>query len=244
MIHTKLRLTAAWFTLGLVKTSDLVDVAHTVLDQSVYADGFAAMVSVRNLPHEEATSHFAAALRSLGIAFATQDDAVWYLRLIHLGPVAEEMVDPHVGLGQHADELHDLEHYGALAALSGWSEPPAAALPDHLIVRWHLLAEAEREMDPLAPGETLLKWNHRAVRLCREWCREYGRLYLQPAWRSPTVVSFASAIHADRAFDRLPILADALEEAGCDHPDLLAHCRRASPHADYCWLVDLLLDKA
>jgi len=64
---------------------------------------------------------------------------------------------------------------------------------------------------------------------------------INESWRSPTVVSLAAGIHTDRAFDRLPILADALEEAGCDHPDLLAHCRHASPHTDYCWLVDVLL---
>ncbi|MCU0702869.1 MAG: hypothetical protein MUF18_02645 [Fimbriiglobus sp.] len=81
-------------------------------------------------------------------------------------------------------------------------------------------------------------WQDEGVHLCRNWCREYARLYLQPAWRSETVVALASAIRAENAFDRLPILADALEEAGCDHPDLFGHCRHNAPHADYCWLAD------
>jgi hypothetical protein len=59
-----------------------------------------------------------------------------------------------------------------------------------------------------------------------------------PAWRSETVVSLADGIHFDNAFDRVPILADALEEAGCDHPDVLAHCRGPDPHARGCWVVD------
>ena len=62
-------------------------------------------------------------------------------------------------------------------------------------------------------------------------------------WRSETAVALASAIYADRAFDRLPILADALEEAGCDHPDILSLCRGPGPHARGCWVVDLLLGK-
>ena len=62
-----------------------------------------------------------------------------------------------------------------------------------------------------------------------------------PRWRSRTVVALATGIDADRAFDRLPILADALEDAGCDDADLLAHCRGNGPHSGGCWVVDLIL---
>lgn len=64
-----------------------------------------------------------------------------------------------------------------------------------------------------------------------------------PQWRSETVVALASAIYAERAFDRMPILADALEEAGCDDAVVLAHCRNSGPHARGCWVVDGLLGK-
>jgi hypothetical protein len=63
-------------------------------------------------------------------------------------------------------------------------------------------------------------------------------------WRSETAIALASGIYAERAFDRLPILADALEEAGCDHPDVLAHCRGPGPHVRGCWVVDLVLNKS
>jgi len=65
-----------------------------------------------------------------------------------------------------------------------------------------------------------------------------------PNWRTSTVVALAEGVYADRAFDRLPILADALEDAGCDHPDILAHCRGLGPHARGCWAVDLILGKS
>jgi hypothetical protein len=64
---------------------------------------------------------------------------------------------------------------------------------------------------------------------------------LDPRWRSRTVVALATGIEADRAFDRLPILADALEDSGCDDADLLAHCRRNGPHARGCWAFDRIL---
>jgi Skp family chaperone for outer membrane proteins len=58
-----------------------------------------------------------------------------------------------------------------------------------------------------------------------------------PRWRSETVALLVRGIVADRAFDRLPVLADALEEAGCDHPDVLSHCRTPGPHAVGCWVL-------
>ena len=64
-----------------------------------------------------------------------------------------------------------------------------------------------------------------------------------PAWYTPKAQSIASAIYEDRAFDRLPILADALEEAGCTDADVLLHCRQPAEHVRGCWVVDLVLGK-
>jgi hypothetical protein len=66
---------------------------------------------------------------------------------------------------------------------------------------------------------------------------------LDPRWQTETVVALATGIYAERAFDRMPILADALEEAGCDNRDVLDHCRGNGPHVRGCWVVDLLLGK-
>jgi hypothetical protein len=62
-------------------------------------------------------------------------------------------------------------------------------------------------------------------------------------WQDGTVRNLAQAIYEDRAFDRLPILGDALEEAGCDNPDTLTHCRQPGPHVRGCWVVDMILGK-
>jgi hypothetical protein len=65
-----------------------------------------------------------------------------------------------------------------------------------------------------------------------------------PAWRTFTVVALARGIYDDRAFDRLPILAGALQDARCDNDDVLDHCRDAGPHARGCWVVDLVLGRS
>jgi hypothetical protein len=66
---------------------------------------------------------------------------------------------------------------------------------------------------------------------------------INPAWRTPTVLSLAQAIYDERAFDRLPILADALEDAGCTDASILEHCRSGGGHVRGCWVVDLLLGR-
>jgi hypothetical protein len=63
------------------------------------------------------------------------------------------------------------------------------------------------------------------------------------AWNDGTIPKIAQAIYDDRAFDRLPILADALEDAGSGNADILAHCRNGGEHVRGCWVVDLLLGK-
>jgi hypothetical protein len=62
-------------------------------------------------------------------------------------------------------------------------------------------------------------------------------------WSDGLVPRIAQVIYDERAFDRLPILADALEDAGCHDSDILAHCRGAAPHVRGCWVVDALLGK-
>jgi hypothetical protein len=66
---------------------------------------------------------------------------------------------------------------------------------------------------------------------------------LDPRWLISTVSDLSRAIYQERAFERMPILADALMDAGCDSDEMLAHCRGAGPHARGCWLIDLLLAK-
>lgn len=63
------------------------------------------------------------------------------------------------------------------------------------------------------------------------------------AWNGGIVVKLAQAIYDERAFDRLPILADALEDAGCTDVEILGHCRGSGEHVRGCWVVDLLVGK-
>jgi hypothetical protein len=63
------------------------------------------------------------------------------------------------------------------------------------------------------------------------------------AWLTRETGALADGIYAERAFDRMPLLADALEASGCTNADLIEHCRSGRQHARGCWVVDLLLGK-
>jgi hypothetical protein len=73
----------------------------------------------------------------------------------------------------------------------------------------------------------------RPARLSTTWLRTAGR----------QAVEVAAAIHADRSFDEMGILADALADADCPCDALVRHCRESVPHGRGCWAVDLLLKK-
>jgi hypothetical protein len=113
-----------------------------------------------------------------------------------------------------------------LADVPRLSVPPAvwetAALTD-----WHGI---EVGPDPAAAVVRDLFGGPTPVKLANEW-------------KTPTVVAIARGIAADGAFDRLPVLADALEDAGCESLPVLAHCRRAEPHWRGCWVVDGVLEE-
>jgi hypothetical protein len=61
------------------------------------------------------------------------------------------------------------------------------------------------------------------------------------SWLTSTVVALAAGIDAESAFDRLPILAEALQDAGCEHAAVLDHCRGNVPYVRGCWVVALVL---
>jgi hypothetical protein len=67
---------------------------------------------------------------------------------------------------------------------------------------------------------------------------------LNPIWLNPTVRGITESLYYDQDFDPLPILADALEDAGCADDAILNHLRSPGPHVRGCWAVDLILGKS
>ena len=72
---------------------------------------------------------------------------------------------------------------------------------------------------------------------------QWPRGPFDPAWRTGTATVLAKQMYESRDFGAMPILADALQDAGCDTTEILDHCRGPGPHVRGCWVVDLVLDK-
>jgi hypothetical protein len=92
-----------------------------------------------------------------------------------------------------------------------------------------------------------LHTDHRAVALSiidDIFAHPLRQVRFSPSWQTTTAIGIAQAMYDSRNFSAMPILADALEEAGCDSADVLAHCRGDGPHVRGCWVVDLVLSKS
>ena len=73
--------------------------------------------------------------------------------------------------------------------------------------------------------------------------RLYRQVAFDPCWRTSTVMNVASTIYEERAFQCLPILADALMDANCSASELIDHLQANGPHIRGCWVLDLVLNK-
>lgn len=125
----------------------------------------------------------------------------------------------------------------AISSVALWSSGSVTSvIYDRIQVRIAEFVAAER-------AETLVQ-----CQLIRDIC---GNPFRRPKidstcleWRDGTIIKLAQTIYLDQVFDELPILADALEEAGCTDADVMSHCRGPRPHVRGCWVVDLILGKA
>jgi hypothetical protein len=94
---------------------------------------------------------------------------------------------------------------------------------------------------------SIMKWEHSALgAILRDIVGPlpFRPVAIEPSCRTPYVFVIAKGIYEDRAFYRLPSLADALEEAGCTDADIIGHLRGPGPHLRGCWVVDLCLGKS
>jgi hypothetical protein len=105
---------------------------------------------------------------------------------------------------------------------------------------------ANDEPPACLPGSEELRDEH--LRLQAQIFRDivgdpFEPVAFDPRWRTEDTLGLARGIYEDRAFARLPLLADALMDAGCADDRLIGHCRSAGPHTRGCWAIDLVLGK-
>jgi uncharacterized protein (DUF1800 family) len=105
--------------------------------------------------------------------------------------------------------------------------------------------EKEKALSIIAASNSIISDERAAQRLLLLdiFGNVFRAVQTEPAWLTFLIINQAQSIYDNRAFDRLPELADALEQAGCANHDILDHCRQPGPHVRGCWVVDLVLGK-
>ena len=122
----------------------------------------------------------------------------------------------------------------ARALLLGYTENVVGKVRDGLGFAGHLQSRGEA-------GLLLAEMTH-ALRDI--FGNPFRPVAVDRAWLTSTVVALARGMYESCDYGAMPILADALQDAGCDSEDVLNHCRGLGPHVRGCWVVDLLLGKA
>ncbi len=126
----------------------------------------------------------------------------------------------------------------ALAACSGLTPPSEA---DVSLVRFAMAALARIGIWT-KPNLDLKRFNSEYCRILRDLV-PFRPVSFDAEWRTSTATAIAQQMYESRDFGAMPILADALQDAGCDNDDILNHCRGDGPHVRGCWVVDLVLGK-
>jgi hypothetical protein len=229
---------AARFALELATSDELIDAAHEALNDSVYSYSLGELATFRQPTRADIDPLFVAALRELEMSMPSLDEALEMLLSLHAGAIAEGAVTPREGVS----ELHRINSSLAYCQRRG-PELELEETLQELALLFYQYADSDYYPGPPVEEEFLRAVDERCIQLATSWCRERLRSSLEPAWLTSTVIALAKGIEDERAFDRLPILADALQDAGCDNADILDHCRGPGPHVRGCWVVDLVLGK-
>jgi len=141
---------------------------------------------------------------------------------------------PYVGVSTHAGSANVAVHAANLAT---W---PRRGLESG--AGWNALF-ASRELGLLPDRNQGWVDEHHANLFRDIFGNPFRPVAFDPAWRTSDSTGIAAKMYESREFSAMPILADALEEAGCDNTDILLHCRMPGTHIRGCWVVDLVLDK-
>ncbi len=184
-------------------------------------------------------------------------------RILHLVPdavcrtavdAAERLADEQISdteaeeYRSHADRIaqarftltHDFRD------IDGYAEAIAMCLSkfnDHTFIVGHI-AGATSILNPTTGRVVSVEEWETKTHLLREiFGNPFDPVRIDPAWLTPQVTAHALSIYDERRFADMPILADALEKAGCTNADVLNHCRQPGEHVRGCWVVDLLLGK-
>ena len=239
------RLAAARYVLHLTDTAEIIRLADELLSNGVYTQALGELLF---LPDPRYTASepgpiFERAVRELGLPVLNREEAALTLVRQCLRDVAEGAQEPSKAIMDFYQEVYrDLQWESWVGVL------PEAWGIRHL-ASWSYRYEEVHELlaagyhTPGGAEEAITNLDREVLAFAVPWVRNDARGQLDPSWQTPNVLALAHTIDEDRCFERLPILAGALMDAGCENAEILEHCHGEGRHVHGCWVVDLLLGR-
>jgi len=229
MCLPSLRVAAARYALYRASGEDLVDAAHDALNRGFYSFSLGELATIRNPIWADVAPLFETAIIELGMPALSNEDALACLRKHNVRSIIEGTVSPQEGLCRLVSENsyydNKMRHY--VSDIRGI---------ERLLDAYDLYDEYH-VYTGLAPIESV---DSEAFDVVAAWHRENCLPKIDPRWITSSVVDLARVVADQKAFDRLPILADALMDAGCDNEEIIEHLNYER-HVRACWVVEMLL---
>lgn len=238
---SRFRATAACYVLETADSTALVKAADALLDAGIYTWSIGELATTSQPALRDVGRLFELSLKELALPLPSLEEAARILARWHLYGAIEGREPPFQAIVRLRDDLsYPLRFDRRLSNL----EPQLRFIS--LWYRYDDLHEAvERGFQSREEAERAeAELDREFLDHARFWMERDGPTLLDPGWLSwngGIVRKLAQAIAEERAWDRLPILADALEEAGCGNAELLEHCRAGARHEGHCWITDILL---
>ena len=165
---------------------------------------------------------------------AAEQHAEGQLPAEHHGPAVGEVFRAWKDSGEDGQRPSRVGHH-----LAGAGHDTICTYRDHILRACRETQAAARLSLPGGESEAAIQ----AALLRDILGNPFRPVILDPDWRTSTVLALAREMYESRDFSAIPILADALQDAGCEIAQILEHCRGPGPHARGCFVVDLVLGK-
>ncbi len=247
MLPPILRIAAAQDKLGVATAENLINAADQLLNQGIYSYSLGRLGTYPNpqaCPLAEVRPLFLSALKELGVPAPSTESAVCAVLRPHVEAIVEGACAPADGVGRLERVCRQLQYRWdkrIRATLDACGYESLAGL------YWDydmLLAQDGHFDSPEDRARAFAAFDDRVLQAGTRWLRQYAlpemhRRYV--SFMGGTALQLARTIRETRDFEAIPVLADALEEAGCSEAELLEHFRYPGLHVRCCWLIDWLL---
>ena len=238
-----LRLAAARHALGLTTSDELIATADALLDCGVYSYALGELGTARNAVMYDVEPLFLRALKEFNIPRPSAEEAAAIVVRHCIFNIAEEATSPLDALRQFFGTVY---RPVMLDGCGTTIEPSPGGRELINLVNVYDDIEGFDYGSYLTPEEReqrLASLARRTRAFADDWTRAHFSGAIDPCWLTANdglVASLAAAIKEEKRFQDLPVLADALEEAGCTEANLLAHCRDPGAHRERCWVLELM----